>query len=126
MHDGSGFGGDPDGGWRLEGTDGSGRPVRLLIADADIADSYLGIAVGRHPALCQRVIDDSGVSRRHFRIGRSAAGVIVEDLHSLNGTTLDGAVLTPFQPALLSPGQTLTLGHVRLRVERLDGETRAA
>ena len=123
MADASGFGDFLEGGWRLDGTDGSGRPLRLLIGDADVTSSYLGVTVGRHPALCQRVIDDPGVSRRHFRIGRAATGPFIEDINSLNGTSLDGEVLTPFEPVPLRAGQTLTLGHVQLQVARLGAES---
>lgn len=118
MVDASGLDDFPSGDWRLEGSDGAGRPLRLLIGEADVTGSYLGVTVGRHPALCQRVIDDPGVSRRHFRIGRTASGPFIEDVNSLNGTELDGELLAPFEPVPLRPGQSLVLGNVRLRVMR--------
>lgn len=128
MADASGAGSGPgddalEGGWRLQGMDSAGRPLRLMVGDAEIAAGYLGVTVGRHPTLCQRVIDDPGISRRHFRIGRAATGPFLEDVNSLNGTSVDGVVLTPFTPAPLRPGQTLVLGHVRLEVSRFDGNT---
>jgi putative peptide zinc metalloprotease protein len=39
------------------------------------------------------VVDDESVSRRHARILRSSDGFIIEDLDSLNGTTVGGQVL---------------------------------
>ena len=119
MADASGLSDFLESGWRLDGTDGSGRRLRLLIGEADVTASYLGVTVGRHPALCQRVIDDPGVSRRHFRIGRAATGPFIEDVNSLNGTSVDGVLLTPFEPVALRGGQTLTLGHVQLQVARI-------
>lgn len=112
--------GDLESGWYLEGSDGRGQPLRLLLGETELARSYLGITFGRHPALCQRVIEDASVSRRHFRIGRNAAGAFIEDVNSLNGTNLDGVPLKPFEPTALSPGQTLSLGRVTLKLARLE------
>ena len=119
MADASGLSDLLESGWRFDGTDGSGRRIRILVGEADVTASYLGVTVGRHPALCQRVIDDPGVSRRHFRIGRAATGPFIEDVNSLNGTSVDGVLLAPFEPVPLRSGQTLTLGHVQLQVARL-------
>jgi FHA domain len=106
-------------GWALEGTDGAGQPLRLVFGDTELIRAYLGIAIGRHPALCERVIEDATVSRRHLRVGAADGRLFVEDLSSLNGTLLDGAPIPCFEPAPVEPGQTLTLGRVRLVVARL-------
>ncbi len=110
---------DLESGWYLEGSDGRGRRVRLSVGETELARNYLGVTFGRHPALCQRVIEDGSVSRRHFRIGRNAAGAFIEDVNSLNGTSLDGVLLQPFEPAALAPGQTIMLGRVTLKLARL-------
>jgi hypothetical protein len=106
-------------GWALEGTDGAGQPLRLVFGDTELSRAYLGVATGRHPALCERVIDDATVSRRHLRVGVADGRLFVEDLNSLNGTLLDGAPIPCFEPVPVEPGQTLTLGRVRLVVARL-------
>jgi predicted component of type VI protein secretion system len=106
-------------GWALEGADGAGRPVRLVFGETELAQAYPGLAIGRHPALCERVIDDPTVSRRHLRIGLAEGRPFVEDLNSLNGTLLDGEELPRFEPIPLAAGQTLELGRVRLTVTRL-------
>ena len=111
-----------EGGWRLDGADGAGRPLRLLIGQSQLASTYLGITIGRHPALCDLMVDDPSVSRRHLRIGRGAGGLFVEDVHSLNGTFVDDKLLTPFEPCRLEDGDTLILGRVRLTVSRLGDE----
>ena len=102
--------------WTLEGKDGEGRPLRLLFSEQELARSDLGIVVGRHPDLCDRVIDDPSVSRRHFRIGLKEGGLRLEDLSALNGTLLDGRPLAPFQAQPVRPGQVLILGRVFLEV----------
>ena len=105
-------------GWVLSGSDGAGRPVRLVFGDTELSQVYLGIVIGRHPALCDRVIDDLSVSRRHMRIGMAEGKPYVEDLNSLNGTLLDGAEVPQFEPVPFAAGQELTLGRVVLEVTR--------
>jgi FHA domain len=115
----SGRAGAPlEAGWVLSGRDGAGRPVRLVFGDTELSEIYLGLVVGRHPALCDRVIDDPSVSRRHMRIGMAEGKPYVEDLNSLNGTLLDGEEVPQFQPVRLAAGQELTLGRVVLEVAR--------
>ncbi len=108
-----------EGGWILSGTDGDGRPIRLIFGETELEHADLGVTVGRHPALCDRVIADPGISRRHLRIGVEAGSLFVEDLNSLNGTVLDGEAVPPFQPVPLNDGQELVLGRVVLTAARL-------
>ena len=105
-------------GWVLSGRDGAGQPIRLVFGDTELSQVYLGIVVGRHPALCDRVIDDPSISRRHLRIGMAEGRPYVEDLNSLNGTMLDGVEVAQFEPVSLAAGQELTLGRVVLTVAR--------
>jgi pSer/pThr/pTyr-binding forkhead associated (FHA) protein len=108
-------------GWVLSGQDGAGRPVRLVFGDTELSRVYLGLVIGRHSALCDRVIDDPSVSRRHLRIGIAEGRAFVEDLNSLNGTFLDGAEVPQFEPVPLVAGQELRLGRVVLDVARSEG-----
>jgi pSer/pThr/pTyr-binding forkhead associated (FHA) protein len=111
-----------EGGWVLAGTAGDGSAVKLILGETELSRVYLGATIGRHPALCDRVIDDPGVSRRHLRIGIADGGLFAEDLNSLNGTLLDGEEIAPFQPLPLQPDQVLVLGQVVLTVSRLSDE----
>ena len=45
--------------------------------------------VGRSPE-CNAKVDDQELSRRHFSITHEAAGFILKDLDSKNGTTVNG------------------------------------
>lgn len=114
-----------EGGWVLEGTDSVGRRVRLAIADRELVRAGLGITVGRHPALCERLIEDPTVSRRHMRLGLDRGRLAVEDLNSLNCTLLGGREVPRFRPVPLYAGQELVLGAVRLHVARLGPEAGA-
>jgi predicted component of type VI protein secretion system len=111
-----------EGGWVLDGTDGDGRPVRITLGDTELGRAYLGLAVGRHPALNERVIDDPTVSRRHARFGVAGGELFAEDLSSLNGTFVDGLPITPFQAVQVASGQVLDIGRVTLRVARLEDD----
>ena len=105
-------------GWSLEGADGEGREIRLVLGEDELAKAYPGLTIGRHPQLCQRTIDDPTVSRRHLRVGLRGGQLFAEDVNSLNGTLLDGQELMPFQAVVLREDQTLTLGRSVLRVRR--------
>lgn len=114
-----------EGGWILEGTDGKGKLIRLVFGETELARADLGLVVGRHPALCHRLIEDDTVSRRHLRLGTEGGELFAEDLNSLNGTLADGEPLVPFEPTQLAEDQLLTLGEVVLTLARLgEGEPR--
>jgi hypothetical protein len=112
-----------EGGWQLVGTDGEGRPVVLLLGESELARAYLGLTVGRHSGLCELCLEDPTVSRRHFRLSREGARLVVEDLNSLNGTFVDGRTLKPFEPAVLAAGQSLEVGRVVLTLRLLSDDT---
>jgi DNA-binding NtrC family response regulator len=67
------------------------------------------------------VLADDTVSRSHCEIVRDPRGFLVRDLGSTNGTLLEGAEI---REAYLSPGSTLSVGKVELRLrpfsERLE------
>src|SRR3712207_4945416 len=104
-------------GWCLQGLDGA-RPMRLVIGDTEIGRADLGFVIGRHPALCDRVIDDITISRRHCRFSVREGQLLIEDLNALNGTLVDGIDLPPFEPTPVRGGQTLKLGRVAMTLCR--------
>jgi hypothetical protein len=108
-------------GWRLDGTDGEGNPIGLVVGETALRRAYPGLGVGRHPQLCELVIDDPSVSRRHCRLSLSGDGLLIEDLNALNSTVLDDRVLAPFAPEPAGEGATLVLGQVTLCLTRLSG-----
>lgn len=108
-------------GWRLFGEDAEGKPVTLLIGDSRLRKAHPGITFGRHPALCDMVIEHPTVSARHFRLSAGGDSVYVEDLNTLNGTIVDDRRLGPYAAAKIADGSTVIAGGVALRVERLAG-----
>ena len=62
-------------------------------------------------------LDDTFVSSKHVLFEASASGLLVEDLHSTNGTQVNGLDIS--QPAMLSPGDRVEVGDTIFRVEVL-------
>lgn len=57
-------------------------------------------------------LTDRAVSRPHARILRGAAGYLLQDLNSANGTQLNGVQVG--EPVLLRHGDEILLGETRL------------
>jgi predicted component of type VI protein secretion system len=107
------------GGWALQAV--GRRALRIVLGDMELTRD-LGFVVGRHPAVCDRTIDDGTVSRRHCRFSVHGGRLFVEDLNSLNGTLVGGEDLAPFTPVPLHENQVIALGRLALRVQRLGEE----
>ncbi len=59
---------------------------------------------------------EKGVSRRHARILKREATVVVEDLGSINGTFINGKRLAPYLPETLQDGDHLQIGRLFIEV----------
>jgi pSer/pThr/pTyr-binding forkhead associated (FHA) protein len=57
---------------------------------------------------------ENGVGRRHAQLVWVNGQVCLEDLDSVNGTTLNHIRLAPHQPQPLSPGDEILLGKLAL------------
>ena len=105
----------PKDGLVLAGSDDRGNHVRIELPLARFANQRLGLSLGRHPDLVNEVVADETVSRRHLRIAVKGDKFYVEDLHSLNGTFLNGKRLKkPFKPKWLTYGDEVALGNLVL------------
>ena len=99
----------------LDGTDTEGRPIALRIPGNTIAASS-GAVVGRSPFDSTVVLDHTEVSRRHFRLFARGTSVLVEDLGSTNGTSLNDVPLVPGSGEPLQGGAVLKVGSLTLSV----------
>jgi hypothetical protein len=63
--------------------------------------------------------ENLGVSRRHLAIRLESDGVVVEDLHSVNGTKLNGNRLEPGRNYPVRHSDQLVLGGMELQVQVL-------
>ncbi len=108
-----------EGGWILGGSDQDGKELAIRLTDRELLEAELGITIGRHPDLCDHVVDDPSVSRRHLRVSLRAGGLSVEDLNSLNGTLLDGKDIPTFVECPVKAGQRLGLGRQEFQLIRI-------
>lgn len=93
----------PSGSGMLIALTGPGRGARYLL---DREESSIGRATSSDIFL-----DDVTVSRAHALVRRNEVGFEVEDLGSLNGTYLDGVLVTR---AALQDGAELQIGKFRV------------
>lgn len=70
--------------------------------------SPTGLLVGRAPE-CNLALNDAQVSRRHARFYWRGSRLIVEDLGSANGTSINGVPISA--PFMLSEGDTVEIGN---------------
>ena len=59
---------------------------------------------------------EKGVSRRHAKITRQQASLIVEDLGSINGTYINGQKLAPYSAEVIHDGDQLRLGRLTIEL----------
>ncbi|MDT7763986.1 MAG: hypothetical protein QOC63_3406 [Mycobacterium sp.] len=74
------------------------------------------LVIGRdHPAECGAQIEDyTNVGREHAKVTLTSGQLFVEDLASLNGTTINGERITPFEPIPLNAGDIVGFAaHLR-------------
>jgi hypothetical protein len=93
--------------------EGDVRPSLVLPDGTTIAIGGAPIVIGRLPG-CGVVLGDTNVSRRHAQVALDDGDVVVTDLGSTNGTFVNGRRVTR---ATIRPGDELTVGTSRLRVE---------
>jgi pSer/pThr/pTyr-binding forkhead associated (FHA) protein len=87
------------------------EPATLLALDwSGVRDELL---VGRHDA-CDVVVGDLSVSRQHARLSFRDGHWVLRDLHSTNGTRVNG---TRVVRCRLEPGDRLSLGSAHLLVD---------
>lgn len=73
--------------------------------------------IGRNPMNCDLVVNDTLVSRVHLQVVQlKEGGLAIMDLHSANGTLLDGQSLRPNIASLWSSDQVVTIGKSELRL----------
>jgi DNA-binding NtrC family response regulator len=86
-----------------------------LIRSIEIGSAPLVVGTGRD---CTVVLDDPHVSSRHAELMRSAAGIVVRDLGSRNGTRVANIAI---KEVVLSSEAEITVGTTKLRLD-LGGE----
>lgn len=93
--------------------EGDVRPTLVVPDGQPLTISHSPIVIGRMPE-CSVVLGDTNVSRRHAQVALEDGSIVVTDLGSTNGTFVNGKRVTR---ATVRPGDELTIGTSRLRVE---------
>ena len=93
----------------LEGTDTDGRRVVVKIGAAQLG-SRNGVVVGRNPARAGVLLDHPEASREHFRLTARDGVLSIVDLHSTNGTFVNGTEIGSDAVTVLSPGDEIRVG----------------
>ena len=103
----------------LDGTGESGRGYAVKISAEQLGDPS-GVVVGRNPAQAGALLDHPEASREHFRLTARGDELFVTDLHSTNGTFVDGERLQAGTEAAVADGAEISVGSaiaLRLRVQ---------
>jgi hypothetical protein len=98
---------------------GGGEPAHELVDEQGRRLPLLGerLVAGRS-AQCDILLSDDLASRRHFQLERTPAGWQIEDLHSTNGTSLNGRRLPPGVPVPLALSDRITVGRTSFVMQR--------
>jgi hypothetical protein len=110
----------PEGnGWKLDVRTSAGKTFRIPISDGMFTNNGSRLVLGRSGELCDLVVEDETVSRQHADIRKNGKGFEVADRNSSNGTAVNGVFIRkPFELIPLKPGDTLTVGNVKLDFNR--------
>jgi hypothetical protein len=99
----------------------SERTITLVASDGK--NFRIKLKAGSDPAYIGRAsgiaarIDDASISRLHCSLALRASGdVVISDLGSSNGSTINGHPLAPHQAHALQSGDIVEIGDVRLTV----------
>ena len=100
------------------------RKCRLAViggpdAGKELVSDKERLRVGAHGANDLILVEDRTASRNHFEIQYTGKGYLLSDLHSTNGTFLDGRRI---ERAYLSAGSQITAGSSTLTFSPLDEE----
>ena len=99
--------------WTFSGVDTEGDNIEFIICETQLEKSPRGITLGGSAKLSDLILKDNSLTHRHARFSYKDNNLYVEDLNSFNGTEVDGVLLKPFEPRILSSDNTLTLGEIK-------------
>ena len=100
----------PEASFALLVVDGPDAGARMTV-DGGASGRLL---VGTGPG-CELRLSDRAVSRRHLAVELEGSSLLLEDLGSTNGTSVEGVRI---REALVSGGESVRIGGTVLRVER--------
>jgi len=101
---------------RFHGTDHKGHKYGFALGFDKLVNSRDGVVIGRDIDQCDVVLPHATVSRRHAKLILGGGALEVQDLGSLNGTSVDGTPVEAGKRRALQSGSTLKIGEITLAV----------
>ena len=86
---------------------GVSRDVSMFISDSCI--------VGRSAAVCDLTIEDQRISRQHCVLCYQGGEILINDLQSANGTTVNGIRVTDYRR--LMPNDNIIIGNTKIIIK---------
>lgn len=102
--------------WVFAGFGADGDLVRITFSSDDSRLVSTGLVVGRSFDNCDLYIKDPSVSRRHARFVKSGDKILIEDLGSTNGVSLNGRQVKKNSSIEVPTQGDLTIGGVELTI----------
>jgi len=104
---------------RFEGSDSTKQRHSFEFTLDKLMSRSGGMVIGRASDQCDLVVAHPTVSRRHARLSLTGDALMLEDLGSTNGTSIDGKALKQTEPVTLRAGTKVRLGDVDMLVRQL-------
>jgi hypothetical protein len=101
--------------WTFLGVDTQNDKMEFYLRETQLQKTPRGIAIGDSAKLSELTLKDNCLTLRHAMFSYKDNNLYVEDLNSFNGTEINGVRLEPFEPKILLPNNTLTLGEIKFR-----------
>jgi adenylate cyclase len=103
--------------FHFHGSDVSGRKFGFDVAMDELVERKQSVLIGRDSGQCDVVLLNTSVSRCHARLSVGTnKSLLIEDVGSTNGTSINGEPVAPGMSHPLEPGSTLRLGDLELVV----------
>jgi uncharacterized RDD family membrane protein YckC len=107
---------EPVSNWVFAGFGGEGDLVRITFSSDDARLNATGLTVGRSYDNCHLYINDPSVSRKHARFIKVGDKLLIEDLGSTNGVSVNGRQVNKNSSLEIPPQGDLTIGGVELTI----------
>lgn len=107
---------DPVSNWVFAGFGAEGDLVRITFSSDDARLATSGLVVGRSFDSCDLYIKDPSVSRRHARFIKAGDKILIEDLGSTNGVSINGRQVKKNSSIEVPTQGDLTIGGVELTI----------
>ncbi|MEM9939372.1 MAG: FHA domain-containing protein [Pseudomonadota bacterium] len=103
---------------RLSWVDQKGTDRRELLTEKQVSRSG-GVVIGRQAGEDVDIgLESSSISRRHCQLRVEGGELLLIDLESTNGTSINGTALEPRSPVSVQPGDIIQLAReVTLKLE---------